>query len=118
MADITPFALTETLTLRPFAAASAGGDKIIPVRTSEHLVLEFKNTNAATRTVTITAQVTSLDVPGYGPVTIANKVLALAQNDEAVVEIPRSGFDDPADAHKIAVTYDSEVGVSLRAFAV
>lgn len=118
MANITPVEISATLTKRAFTAASSGGDKIVPPNSSSQLILEFKNTNVAARTVTITAQITSREVPDFGPMTLADKVLALAQDEEAVVKIPRSGFNDAADANKIAVTYDSEVGVSLRAFAI
>ncbi len=118
MADITPLAITSVLTARAFVAAGASGDKILPAAGSEFLILEFRNVNVASRTVTIGAVVTSKDVIGHGLVTIGDLVLALAQNDEAVVKIPLAAFQDPADANKVAITYDDEVDVTLRALSI
>lgn len=118
MADITPVAIDSTLTARAFIAAAAAGDKILPASGSAFLIAEFKNTNVSSRTVTITAQVTSKVIPGHGTVTIGDMVLALAQDDEAVVSIPLTAFQNSADANKVAITYSSEVGVELRAFSI
>ncbi len=118
MADVTPVAISSTLTARAFVAASAGGDKILPASGASFLILEFKNVNVASRTVTITPAVSSKLIAGLGTVTIPAMVLALAQDDEAVVKIPLAAFQDPADANKVAVTYDDEADVSLRAFSI
>lgn len=116
MADLTPVKLSDLFVARPFLAASAGGDKILP--TNGRLLLEFNNTNASARTVTITAQVTTLKVKGHGTVTIGNLVLALAQNEHAIVEVPDAAYRNPADLNKVAVTYSSDVGVTLRAIDI
>ena len=118
MADITPVAITSTLTARAFTPAASGGDKLLPASSAQFLIAEFKNTNVAARTVTITPAVASKQVDGYGVMTVPNMVLALAQNDEAVAKIPLNAFQDAADANKVAITYDNEVGVELRAFAI
>ena len=121
MADITPVALDTTLAAETWTTASNGGDKIVQPSGTRRLVLEFKNVNASARTITITAQDTAPTLAGYGVVAVEDKVLALADGSSTPtyskpVEIPKLGFNNPADSDKVAVTYSSEVGVLLRAF--
>ena len=121
MADITPTALDTTLAAETWTTASNGGDKIVQPSGTRRLVLEFKNVNASARTITITAQDTAPTLAGYGVVAVEDKVLALADGSSTPtyskpVEIPKLGFNNPADSDKVAVTYSSEVGVLLRAF--
>lgn len=116
MADITPVAVTTTLTQRAFSAADAAGDKIVWPGQGQDVLLEFRNSNASARTVTLTAQVSSADVgEPWGVVPISDKQVTLAQDEEAVVRVPRAGFNDPADANKVAISYDDATGVTLRA---
>ena len=121
MADITPTALDTTLAAETWTTASNGGDKIVQPSGTRRLVLEFKNVNASARTITITAQDTAPTLAGYGVVAVEDKVLALADGSSTPtyskpVEIPKLGFNNPADSDKVAVTYSSEVGVLLRAY--
>ena len=121
MADITPVALNYVLTARTFNTASSGGDKIVQPGGTQRMLLVFKNVNVAARTVTITAQDTAPTLAGYGVVAVEDKVLALADGSSTPtysrpVEIPKLGFNNPADSDKVAVTYSSEVDVLLRAF--
>ena len=120
MADITPVALNYTLTARTFNTASSGGDKIVQPGGTQRMLLVFKNVNASSRTVTITAQDTAPTLAGYGVVTVADKVQALADGSStatyAFVEIPKLGFNKPADNDKVLITYSDEAGLGLIAF--
>ncbi len=120
MADITPVAFNYVLTARAFATASSGGDKIGQPGGTRRMLLVFKNTAAATRTVTITAQDTAPTLAGYGVVAVEDKVLVMAQGDSTptygYVEIPKAGFQNTSDTNKVAVTYSDEAGVGLIAF--
>ncbi len=121
MADITPVALDYILTARTFTAVASGGDKIVQPGGTRRMLLVFKNTAAAARTVTITAQDTAPTLAGYGVVTVADKVLALADGSSTptygYVEIPKLGFNNGSDSDKVAVTYsDSGAGILVAAF--
>ena len=120
MADITPVVIDSTLRARTFTTAANGGDKIVQPGGSNHMLLVFKNVNASSRTITIAAQDTAPTIGGYGVVTVADKVLALADGSSTstygYVEIPKLGFNKPSDSDKVLITYSSEVGVSLVAF--
>ncbi len=120
MADITPVDMNTVLTARVPTAVASGGDKIVQPGGTTRLLLMFKNVNASARTITITAQDTAPVIGGRGIVAVADKVLALADGSSTAtygfVEIPKLGFNDPADGNKVAVTYSSEVGVTLVAF--
>ncbi len=120
MADITPVALNYTLTARAFSTAASGGDKIVQSGGNQRMLLVFKNVNASARTITIAAQDTAPTIGGYGVVTVADKVLALADGSSTptygYVEIPKLGFNKPSDSDKVLITYSSEVGVGLVAF--
>ena len=120
MADITPVAMDTTLTARTFTTASSGGDKIVQPGGTQRMLLVFKNTANATRTVTIAAQETAPIIGGFGIVTVADKVLALADGSGTptygYVEIPKLGFNKPADVDKVLITYSDEAGLGLVAF--
>ena len=120
MADITPVALDYTLRARTFNTASSGGDKIVQPGGTQRMLLVFKNVNASSRTVTITAQDTAPTLAGYGVVAVEDKVLALADGSSTptygYVEIPKLGFNNGADSDKVAVTYSDEAGLGLVAF--
>lgn len=120
MADITPVAMDTTLTARTFTTAANGGDKIVQPGGTQRMLLVFKNTANATRTVTIAAQETAPVIGGFGVVTVANKVLILADGSSTstygYVEIPKLGFNKPSDGNKILITYSSEAGLGLIAF--
>ena len=120
MADITPVAMDTTLTARTFTTAASGGDKIVQPGGSARMLLVFKNTAASTRTVTIAAQETAPTIGGFGIVTVANKVLVLADGSSTstygYVEIPKLGFNKSSDSEKVLITYSSEAGLGLIAF--
>lgn len=114
MADLTPAALDTKLTKRAFSAASAGGDAIVSPGQGQDVLVEFRATNAAGNTITISAQVSEIDLgQPYGIVTISDKQVTLAQDEEAVVKIPRAGYLDANN--KAQISYDDATGLFLRA---
>jgi len=98
-----------------FVAAATAGDEYI---NNFPTVLVVKNTGAASRTVTITAQKTSIRVAGFGQdITISNISLVIdaADNqDEAWVVVPTAGYND-GDG-KVQITYSSETDLKVCAF--
>lgn len=80
--------------------------------------LVVRNTNAATRTVTLTAVKTSFAKEGFGTVTRGNIAVTVgATNGEQVIgPIPPAAF---ADANgDCAITYDAVTNLTIKAYEV
>lgn len=93
------------------AAASAGGDTA-PNDGRTFLLVE--NGGASSITVTVTAQKTSLSVPGLGNVTKANVAQAIAAGDEALLgPFAPAVFNDING--NIDITYSGVTSVSVAA---
>lgn len=81
---VTP--LTETAIDLPFEDADNVNGNSVSNRTGDVFLTLFLPSGAAgTATVTLTAQTTSTTVPGFGPMTKADLVIALALGEEKVV---------------------------------
>lgn len=91
------------------AAAAAAGDKFLP---DSHTYLHVKNTNAATRTVTIVTPRTVAPDITMGDVAV---VVPATTGDVKIGPFPADLFADPADG-LASITYSSEVGVTVGAF--
>lgn len=73
-------------------AATSTGD--LALNTDGKLLLHAKNLGAATATVTVTAQTTSREIPGFGTLTRADIVATLAPSEEAFLgPFPKSSFN-------------------------
>lgn len=97
-----------------FVACSAGGDKV-KVRKGG-VFLRVKNTNGATRTVTLTAVKTSFAKEGFGTVTRGNIVVVVGATtgDRMIGPIPPGAF---ADANgDCAITYDAVTNLTIKAY--
>lgn len=87
--------VSETPVAQSFVNADTGaGDKVNNPDGLTFLV--FKNLGASDAVATITAQKTSKDVVGFGPMTKANLVISMpATNDERIVgPFPQSAWND------------------------
>ena len=83
---LTVTRLTETSILLPYENADNVNGNSISNRTGDvFLALLLPSGSAGSATVTLTAQTTSTTVPGFGPMTKADLVIALAVGEEKVV---------------------------------
>lgn len=120
MADLTIQDVAEAgLDLSPgaaaFVAAAAGGDAF---QNQGDVILLVRNTDAATRTVTITAQDTSEVVPGFGAMTKADGggVVPITSGVMAFGPFPTGAFNDANG--KVQVTYSAEGNLEVAAVRV
>lgn len=76
------------------AADTVNGNSFL--NPDQNIYLHFKNNHATnSSTATITAQTTSLNIPGYGDVTIGNISVSLAALEEKVVgPFPAQAYND------------------------
>lgn len=78
--------LTETSILLPYENADNANGNSVSNRTGDvFLALLLPSGSAGSATVTLTAQTTSTEVPGFGPMTKSDLVIALAIGEEKVV---------------------------------
>lgn len=112
MADLTIQKIVEAGLKAVYGAAAGGGDAI--VNTKGDVFLHAKNADAATTTITITAQSTSKKIAGYGSMTKANAVIAIpAGEDRMIGPFPPEAFNDAAG--KVEVTYSSVTSLTVAA---
>lgn len=99
-----------------YNAAAAGGDAFAN-GTDERTFIHVKNTNGATRTVTVTAQDTSIGVKGMGQLTRGNVVVVVAATtgDEMIGPFSEA-FNDASGLCQI--TYSAETGVTVAVIKV
>ena len=95
-----------------FAAANTDGSKFLNP-TDERTFIYVKNTNGATRTVTLETQRTSVSLPGLGAVPLADiAIVVAATTGEAIIgPIAPSQFNDSDGyAH---ITFSAVSGVTV-----
>ena len=98
-----------------YAAAASGGDAVQNLK--GEVILHFKNTNAASRTVTVVAQGTSKSVPDYGDMTKGNLVVAIPAGEESFVgPFPKRAFNDAGG--NVQVTYSAVTDLTVAALQV
>ena len=95
-----------------FVAAAAGGDAFA---NQGDVMLIVRNTDAATRTVTIVAQDVSEVVPGFGTMTKASGggVVPITSGVMAFGPFPTGAFNDANG--KVQVTYSAVVNLEVAA---
>lgn len=113
MADLAVQNITKAGLAASFVSAAAGGDAFVNDNT-ERTVLHVKNSNGATRDVTITAQRTSVSVPGAGTVTVPNIVVTIpaTTGDVEIGPFPEAYNDVNG---KVQVTYSAVAGLTVAA---
>jgi hypothetical protein len=90
-----------------YAAASSGGDKLRPGRTT---FLHVKNSGAASATVT-------LATPGtVGGLAIADRAVTVAAGGSQMIPVPADLYADPADSGLAAITYSDATDLTVGAF--
>ena len=94
MAVLTREKITESILEPSFNNADTGsGDKI--KNNDGKTFLLIKNPGASSATVTVAAQGTSIDVPGYGPMVKANLAVPVNAGEEKLVgPFPASAWSD------------------------
>lgn len=108
MATLTAQAISESGGVT-FTAASAGGDSW---QNTGREVLVVQNDDAASKTVTVTAQKTSTRAPGFGAVTKANaQVTVAAGGVEVFGPFPTEAYNDANGAAQI--TYSDVTSLSV-----
>lgn len=86
-------------------AADAGGDEFT---NNPGTLVHIANGHSSPQTVTFTAQKASVDVPGYGSLSISNIAVAVTNAEERVISIPTTGYNDVNG--RVQMTYS---GVTL-----
>lgn len=98
--------------LTPSFAAVGTTDEVL---NDDDTFLEVKNTNAATRDVTITAQKTSYYKEGYGDVTVGNIVVTVGVTPgDKMIKAPPAFYNDANG--KIQISYSATTGLTIAAF--
>jgi len=91
------------------AAAAGGGDQF---KYADNRALVVKNSDASSKTITITAQSTSTRKSGYGTVTKASKALVVAAGKIAVFPfLELTAFKDANNF--VQVTYSAVTSVTV-----
>ena len=115
MADLIIQDVIEAGLNATYASAASGGDAVQNLQGD--VVLHFKNTNVAARTVTITAQGTSQSVPDYGDMTKASLVINVPAGEERFVgPFPKRAFNDANS--KVQLTYSAVTDLTVAALRV
>lgn len=94
-----------------YAAAAAGGDSFV---NDGRVVLHIKNADAASKTVTVPAEVASTTVPGFGALTKANAFVVLPATSEAFL----GPFPPIAFGVATEITYSAVTGLTIAALRV
>ncbi len=111
MADLTIEDVVEGGLDATYVAAAAGGDALLNLQGD--VFVHVKN-GATAATVTVTAQDTSEDVPGFGNMTKGNLVVSVpATEDRFIGPFPRQAFNDANG--KVQLTYDDVTNVTIAA---
>ena len=114
MAELTLYQITEAGSAVTYASATAEGDT---VDNGGSTFLHIKNGNASTRTVTITAQTTSVDSSIYGDLTKANASIVVGAGAESVIGPFKTSSFNNADG-EIAITYSAVTDLTIVAFYI
>jgi hypothetical protein len=98
-----------------YNSAAAGGDQFA---NNGEIVLHIKNTNASARTVTVTAQNTSVSKPGMGSLTKANASVSVpgTTGERFLGPFPTDAFNDSSG--NCQITYTAETGVTVAVLKV
>lgn len=107
--DIAPNGVAKSL-------AAGASTFTVPVAGEDRIYLEVANGGGSSINVTITKQTTSVTVPGEGPVTLANRVIAVANGASKLIG-PFGASDIAADG-KVYIALSVTTSVTVAAFRV
>lgn len=95
------------------SADTVNGNQVL--NPDQNFYLHFKNAHVSnSSTATITAQKTSLNIPGYGDVTIGNISVSLAASSEKVVgPFPAQAYNDANGYVQVSYTGTGTVSVAV-----
>ena len=98
-----------------YNSVAAGGDQF---RNTGDVVLYIKNVNAATRTVTVTAQTSSVDIPRFGTVAIADAAVTVSATtgEQFLGPFPAAVFND--GSNNAQITYSAATGLTVAVIKV
>ena len=117
MATVSVNTITESIvTVTTANADVANGD--VFTNHGGDLCLLLKNPGSDAATVTIAAQETSKEVPGYGPMTKSDIVVSLSAGQEKVVGPLRRPFNNASGNEAVAYSGDGASDVDVFAFRV
>ncbi len=107
---------TQAAGLNPtLASADSAGDSFL---NDGQTVFVLENSNAATRTLTVTAQVTSTDKAGFGrALTVPNQVATIAANTGRTILGPFPPAYNDANG-RVTVNYSANAGVTVGAVRI
>ena len=115
MATLTVQSISEAGAALTYTAAASGGD-VFP-NADDRTFLHVKNGDAASKTVTITAQTTSATVAGFGVVTKANRTVTVpAGEDRLIGPFPTKAFNNSSS--QVEVGYSATTSVTVAAVRV
>ena len=115
MADLTIQNVVEAGLAATYANASSGGDAVL--NTNGDVVLHVKNDDVASKTVTVTAQRTSQNVPDFGDMSKSNIQVSIpASEDRFIGPFPKGAYND--GAAKVQITYSAVTSVTIAALRV
>ena len=111
MATLTVAKIVEAGVSPSLVAAASGGDKF-KNPDDQRIFLHAKNTNAATRTITATAQRTSKKVKDFGSLTRGNIAVTVpATTGDVMIGPFSSAFNDASGF--VLLTYDAVAGLTV-----
>ena len=112
MATLTPQDASESGLTHTFISVAAGGDQFA---NNGKVILLLKNTNGSPRTVTVTAQQSTVTKPGFGSLTKSNASVSVPATTGEVVlgPFPIDAFNDASGNCLITYTADSGVTVAV-----
>jgi hypothetical protein len=115
MADITVQDASFAGVALSFGAAAEGDT--IPMTASDRICLIVNNGSGDSINVTLTAETTSATVSGYGSVTLADAVVAVAAGAEKVIGPIPAAYINTATG-KVAVAYSATTDVTRTVLKV
>jgi hypothetical protein len=116
MAEITAQSISESGLAAPeYSTCNSGGDTVVNGGVNRGPVfLHIKNGSGGELTVTITAQVTSIDLEAYGTVTKSNASVVVPSSGASFIgPFPSAIYNNSDDA--IAITYSGVTSLTIAA---
>ena len=112
MADLSIQSIVEAGLEATYASCAAGGDTFANDG-SEKQFLHVKNGDASDHTVTVTPDISSKDVRGYGTLTRANVAVVVTAGEERFIgPFPTPAFETPA------ITYDDVTSMTIAVLKI
>ena len=112
MATLTVQSITESGLDATYANAASGGDTF--ANDSERIFVHVKNSDSASHTVTVAADVSETTRPGFGVLQKNDIYVAIPANENRFIgPFPRDAFTNNPD-----IQYDAVTGVTIAAIKI